>query len=152
MKVHCGDPNCFLADLSSANSVYVKKFKRKKKRVGKKALPDDLEIQWNKRLTKTAGLCKNDAINIPYSGCYSVIQLSDKVCDSADRVRDTLIHEVCHAAAWLINKVPNGHGLIWKYYAMKATALHPELPKITQYHNYQIHYKYIYQCSGCKRT
>ena len=31
----------------------------------------------------------------------SKIELSSKVIDSADRLRDTLIHEMCHAAAWI---------------------------------------------------
>ena len=36
-----------------------------------------------------------------------------KVCDTADRLRDTLIHEMCHAAVWILNGVKNGHGQIW---------------------------------------
>ena len=32
----------------------------------------------------------------------SKIELSTKVLDSSDRLRDTLIHEMCHAAAWVI--------------------------------------------------
>ena len=32
----------------------------------------------------------------------SKIELSSKVLDSADRLRDTLVHEMCHAAAWII--------------------------------------------------
>lgn len=33
---------------------------------------------------------------------------------SSDRLRDTLIHEMCHAAAWLISGVKAGHGTVWK--------------------------------------
>lgn len=33
-----------------------------------------------------------------------------------ERLRDTLIHELCHAAAWLINGVHDGHGRYWKYW------------------------------------
>jgi hypothetical protein len=36
-----------------------------------------------------------------------------KVCDRADRLRDTLIHEMCHAAVWVLNGVKNGHGRPW---------------------------------------
>ena len=32
----------------------------------------------------------------------SKIDLSTKVLDSSDRLRDTLIHEMCHAAAWVV--------------------------------------------------
>lgn len=44
------------------------------------------------------------------------IELSEKVLTSADRVRDTLIHELCHAAAWIIDRESGGHGKIWKYW------------------------------------
>jgi SprT-like family. len=36
-----------------------------------------------------------------------------KVCDTADRLRDTLVHEMCHAAVWILNGVKNGHGHLW---------------------------------------
>jgi predicted SprT family Zn-dependent metalloprotease len=37
-----------------------------------------------------------------------------KVCDTADRLRDTLIHELCHAATWVVDDVKDGHGPHWK--------------------------------------
>jgi len=33
-----------------------------------------------------------------------------------ERVRDTLIHELCHAAVWFLNGVNDGHGSLWKYW------------------------------------
>jgi hypothetical protein len=33
-----------------------------------------------------------------------------------ERTRDTLIHELCHAAVWLINGTNGGHGPYWKYW------------------------------------
>lgn len=30
-----------------------------------------------------------------------------------DRLRDTLIHEMCHAASWIIDNISDGHGLFW---------------------------------------
>ena len=33
-----------------------------------------------------------------------------------ERVRDTLIHELCHAAVWLIHGVNGGHGPHWKFW------------------------------------
>ncbi|KAK2563463.1 Germ cell nuclear acidic protein [Acropora cervicornis] len=32
----------------------------------------------------------------------------------SDRLRDTLIHELCHAAAWVISGIKAGHGSVWK--------------------------------------
>lgn len=37
-----------------------------------------------------------------------------QILDTPDRLRDTLVHEMCHAAAWLINDVSDGHGPFWK--------------------------------------
>lgn len=54
--------------------------------------------------------------------CYSgrdrkaLIDLSEKVLTSADRVRDTLVHELCHAAVWIIDGNRDGHGKNWKYW------------------------------------
>lgn len=42
------------------------------------------------------------------------VELSEKVLTSADRLRCTLIHELCHAAVWLFNGEKGGHGATWK--------------------------------------
>lgn len=49
-----------------------------------------------------------------------------------DRLRDTLIHELCHAATWLIHGARDGHGRFWNLYAKKAAMVHPELPVVPQ--------------------
>lgn len=44
-----------------------------------------------------------------------VIELSEKVLTSADRLRCTLIHEMCHAAVWMFNgDTKCVHGPAWK--------------------------------------
>lgn len=73
-------------------------------------------------------------------------------CTLLDRLRDTLIHEMCHAATWLINGVQDGHGNFWRLYARKATVAHPELPMVTRCHSYEIKYKFQYQCTRCQNT
>ncbi|XP_069749194.1 germ cell nuclear acidic protein [Narcine bancroftii] len=158
----CTTPGCFLQDLLLSSSKYVKKFKENReeltqelydlynKTVFQQKLPKKLEITWNKKMRKTAGYCvtgqkRDDALQR-----YARIELSEKVCDSAERLRDTLIHELCHAATWLINNVRDGHGPIWKFYAQKSILIHPELPIVKRCHTYEINYKYNYQCSRCK--
>ncbi|KAJ8297783.1 hypothetical protein KUTeg_024314 [Tegillarca granosa] len=83
---------------------YIKTFKKTKDELLKKLfnwdLPKDLEIVWNKRLLQTAGYCT-----------YK------------QRVRDTLIHELCHAAVWLLNGKSEGHGPYWKYWYKSATII-----------------------------
>ncbi|XP_064610050.1 germ cell nuclear acidic protein-like [Liolophura sinensis] len=114
-------------------------------------LPKDLPIKWNARLLKTAGYCRYKRHrNSSATVWQSVeIELSTKVCDSAERVRDTLIHELCHAAVWIINGTRDGHGPYWKYWARKSNFVHPELPVINRCHNYSITTKYTYKCVQC---
>ena len=113
----------------------------------------DIEVTWNKRLTKTAGYCY-------YYKCPGTdqrkarIELAEKVCDSVERLRDTFIHELCHAAAWIIDGTKAGHGPIWKRWADKAKRVHPDLPVISRCHQFKINTKYTYRCLNdwCGKT
>nr|XP_009683245.1 PREDICTED: acidic repeat-containing protein [Struthio camelus australis] len=160
----CSVPGCFLRDLSNPASQYVKYFKKNKEDLTQKLyclynstvfeqkLPEKMEIIWNKKMRKTAGYCVTGQTKSPEAQRYARIELSEKVCDSADRLRDTLIHEVCHAATWLINGVRDGHGQFWRLYAKKSAMIHPELPVVTRCHSYEIKYKFTYECVLCKTT
>lgn len=57
----------------------------------------------------------NDLLKFSFRGQVrsSAIELSDKVLTGPDRLRCTLIHEMCHAATWIYNG-ENGHGKTWK--------------------------------------
>uniref|UniRef100_A0A1A9UHY7 SprT-like domain-containing protein n=1 Tax=Glossina austeni TaxID=7395 RepID=A0A1A9UHY7_GLOAU len=112
-----------------------------------KVFNNKLEVQviWNKRLCSTAGRC----LNKKKAGIrLSLIELSDKVLTSADRLRCTLIHEMCHATAWIFDAA-KGHGAAWKQWACRANSIFPELPKIGVCHQYDIEYKYTYKCCLC---
>ncbi|XP_031449784.1 acidic repeat-containing protein [Phasianus colchicus] len=160
----CSVPGCFLQDLSSPDSQYVKYFKKSKEELTQKLyclynstifeqkLPEKMVINWNKKMRKTAGYCVTGQTKGPEAQRYARIELSEKVCDSADRLRDTLIHEICHAATWLINGVRDGHGRFWRFYANKSAVVHPELPVVTRCHSYEIKYKFTYACVVCKAT
>ncbi|NXU54898.1 ACRC protein, partial [Turnix velox] len=105
----CSLPGCFLQDLSNPASHYVKHFKKNKEELAQKLyrlynstifeqkLPEDMTITWNKKMRKTAGYCVTGQVKGAEAKRYARIELSEKVCDSADRLRDTLIHEACHA-------------------------------------------------------
>ncbi|NXE95178.1 ACRC protein, partial [Menura novaehollandiae] len=105
----CSVPGCFLQDVSNPTSHYVKYFKKNKEELAQKLyrlfnstifeqkLPEDMVIIWNKKMTKTAGYCVTGQRGGSEGKRYARIELSEKVCDSPDRLRDTLIHEVCHA-------------------------------------------------------
>uniref|UniRef100_A0A3Q4H820 Germ cell nuclear acidic peptidase n=1 Tax=Neolamprologus brichardi TaxID=32507 RepID=A0A3Q4H820_NEOBR len=159
----CKTPGCFLQSLTNPSSSYVGSFKHNKEALTSKLyhlynttvfeskLPANMSVTWNKKMRKTAGYCVTGQEK-GGGNRYARIELSEKVCDSADRLRDTLIHEMCHAATWLINSVRDGHGNFWKLYARKATLAHPELPMVTRCHSYDIKYKFQYQCTRCKNT
>ncbi|XP_042349333.1 acidic repeat-containing protein [Plectropomus leopardus] len=159
----CKTPGCFLQTLSNPGSNYGRNFKQNKEELTRRLyqlyntsvfdskLPVNMSVTWNKKMRKTAGYCITGQERGGGSR-YARIELSEKVCDSADRLRDTLIHEMCHAATWLINGVRDGHGNFWKLYARKSTVAHPELPMVTRCHSYDIKYKFQYQCTRCQNT
>ncbi|XP_077148951.1 germ cell nuclear acidic protein-like [Ranitomeya variabilis] len=158
----CGTQGWVLMDLTSPASPYVQDFPNTKyelvtwlfkifnSTVFESKLPEsNIEIKWSKRLRVSAGNCRNTFLD---GELYSIIQLSEKVCDSAERLRDTLLHEMCHAACWHLNGVQvDGHGPFWVSYTEQAARVHPELPPVSVYHTFDIKYKYNYVCAGCGR-
>ncbi|KAF6090780.1 hypothetical protein HJG60_012169 [Phyllostomus discolor] len=160
-NLNCNIPGCFLRDIEKLKEYTGRNFKRNKdelvrrlyvlfnETVFDKKLPEKLEICWNKKMLRTAGLCSSTHSS-KTAKRQTKIDISLKVCDSADRIRDTLAHELCHAASWLLNGIRTSHGYTWKYYARKCNLAHPELPLVTRFHNYKINYKIYYECTRCK--
>lgn len=114
-------------------------------------LADDMNFSWNVKLRGTAGYCYNKRITKSTGEVLRIsrIEFSTKIIDRADRLRDTMIHELCHAACWVLDGILDGHGSVWNDWATKAMNRFPELPKIRRCHNYDIVAKYIYRCTGC---
>ncbi|ELU08921.1 hypothetical protein CAPTEDRAFT_178344 [Capitella teleta] len=108
-----------------------------------------MEVNWNVRLTKTAGFCTYKKQMPTATGRWAKIELSVKVCDSAERLRDTMIHEMCHAAVWLIHGQNDHHGPLWQLYARKSNRIHEDLTTISRCHTYEIQTKYTYKCNKC---
>lgn len=109
-------------------------------------LPADMNLLWNGRLSSTAGYCKN---TIRLGVRSSEIHISNKVCTTPERMRDTLAHEICHAACFLLNEVNDGHGPIWKSWANLINMTYKQIPKITVSHSYFVEKKYIFKCINC---
>ncbi|XP_043314186.1 acidic repeat-containing protein isoform X2 [Cervus elaphus] len=158
----CKIPGCFFHGLENLKQYSGKNYKQNKDELIQKIysllnssvfdqkMPEKIEIGWSKKMLRSAGLCTTGKLRYPKRQRYAKIQISLKVCDSADRLRDTLIHEVCHAASWLLDGIRDSHGDMWRYYARKSNMVHPELPKVTRCHNYKINYKIYYECTQCK--
>ncbi|XP_075690514.1 germ cell nuclear acidic protein-like [Rhinoderma darwinii] len=161
-RPQCNIHGCFLEEITSPTSIYRTYFQETKEdltarlyelyngTVFKNKLPETLRITWNKRLRSTSGQCISGMDGMDR---ISTIELSDKVCDSVERLRDTLIHEMCHAACWLIDGALNaGHGPLWTAHAENVARVHPELPAVTRCHTYDINYKYTYECVRCQHS
>eukprot|EP00753_Platysulcus_tardus_P010597 PLAT2883.1.p1 GENE.PLAT2883.1~~PLAT2883.1.p1 ORF type:complete len:390 (-),score=144.30 PLAT2883.1:71-1240(-) len=120
-------------------------------RVFDNQLPADLRIVWNNKLRSTAGLTKTQR----QAGRYEAwVELATKVLDDSHKLRKTLLHELCHVAAWLLDhtrKPP--HGPAFKRWAAVAGRRAPSLP-VTTSHTYEIAFKYQYVCQNrsCGQT
>ncbi|XP_070202611.1 germ cell nuclear acidic protein-like isoform X2 [Littorina saxatilis] len=110
-------------------------------------LPPNLAVHWNKRLLTTAGRCLQATIG---DQRVAFIHLSNKICDTTDRVRDTLLHEMCHAATWVLDGVQHtDHGKNFQFWAERAHRIHPDLPPINSFHTYIIRKQFNYRCTKC---
>lgn len=78
-----------------------------------------VEVQWSTRLTSTAGLTRLKRRGKGSTEMRSAtIELSTKLIDDNERLRSTLMHEMCHAAAWLVDNVHKPpHGTCFKKWA-----------------------------------
>lgn len=119
-------------------------------------LPSNLEISWNKRLATTAGLThyKREVLADPLipSRYTARIELSCKVLDTPEKLERTMVHEMCHCAAWLVDHVAKPpHGAVFKSWADRAMRAAPHL-EVSTCHAYEIFYAFQYQCSGCNQT
>ena len=108
-------------------------------------LPTTMEVTWNPRLRKTAGLTY---MQKRFNQYVARIELSTKVVDTYEKLEQTLCHEMCHAATWIVNHVSKpAHGPSFKSWGQHAHRVLPFL-KVTTCHQYDIHFKFRYQCTN----
>ena len=111
-------------------------------------LPEDFEITWNNKLLTTAGLTHYKRSSKTGDTVYSArIELSTKVLDTVEKLEATLLHEMCHASAWLIDKTAKPpHGPVFKKWAQRAMSVYPET-NVSTCHAYDIHQPYKWRCT-----
>ena len=82
-----------------------------------------VELVWSNKLRTTAGLTRlkrKSGGSCPPERSAS-IELSTKIIDEEHRLRSTVLHEMCHAAAWLVDGVAKPpHGTCFKKWASIA--------------------------------
>lgn len=130
---------------SNRSEIAQKLFEKFNSTVFKYQLPKDLALIWSNKLSTTAGRCWCKINNLTGVSSAS-LELSCKVLTDYARLESTLAHELCHAAAWLIDGISKPpHGAVFQKWSRKVTTVFPQL-NITTCHNYEIQYKFRYQC------
>jgi hypothetical protein len=108
-----------------------------------------VEVTWSNKLRTTAGLTR---LKKSYTDMrpgspkrrFASIELSTKVLDDPERLGSTLLHEMVHAAAWIIDGVSKPpHGACFKKWASVSMKRIPGMV-VTTTHDYEIQYKYAW--------
>jgi SprT-like family len=85
-------------------------------------------VEWDVLDPAVAGDC--EFLNGPRGNRNAKIRLNSLYNKSPARVRDTLIHEMCHAAEWIICGSEGNHEAVWLFWREKAMRVYPQLPFI----------------------
>ena len=132
------------------------------------SLTGGVQIIWSKTLLKTAGRAtwkgesttirgeNGSAMAVVVTRHHCKIELAERIVDSEYRIINTVAHEYCHLANYLISKVhDNPHGPSFKRWGQKCTEAMRNHPlygnqiHVTTRHSYAIEYKYVWNCTGC---
>ncbi|EXJ85129.1 hypothetical protein A1O3_05804 [Capronia epimyces CBS 606.96] len=135
-----------------------------------------VQIKWSKTLRSTAGRAnwkrtvtrlsgspvkggenEGPGVNVRH---YASVELAEKIIDCEDRLVNTLAHEFCHLANFMISNVRDQpHGASFKRWAAKVTShlrqSHVDVwrqVQVTTKHSYVINHKYLWACVGRDRT
>ncbi|KAE8394167.1 SprT-like family-domain-containing protein [Aspergillus alliaceus] len=130
-----------------------------------------IQIIWSKTLQTTAGRANwkrekvrtegemSGADGAPSPKHHANIELAERIIDDEDRLLNTLAHEYCHLASFMISNVHNNpHGPSFKQWGLKckeALKYHPVYGgrfEVTTKHSYKIDYKYVWSCVDCGQT
>lgn len=115
--------------------------------VFKGRLPVGLPLVWNPRLSCTAG----QVIFNREKQIAERIELSDKVLDDEEKLRQTLAHEMCHVGAWHINKdFAQQHGHTFYSWGERFSEHVPDI-EVTRCHTYEIFMPHRWQCTRCHK-
>ncbi|KAH9850672.1 SprT-like family-domain-containing protein [Lenzites betulinus] len=114
-------------------------------------IPENTPLVWSKRLLTTAGKAQwyRDPVSKEH---VTSIQLAEKILDNEERIRNTLAHEMCHLASWVVSKAPNEqHGAIFKSWGREVMRKRADV-EVTTKHDYEITHKYQWKCEDCSKV
>ncbi|XXH01183.1 hypothetical protein Hte_007537 [Hypoxylon texense] len=120
-----------------------------------------LQITWSNTLNSTAGRAhwKCKTLSIPntdgsiskHNQHYASIELASKVLANETDLLNTVAHEYCHIAVFILNGKPKmAHGPEFKNWGAQCGHIFKDRGiVVTTKHNYEIQYKYIWKCADC---
>ncbi|KAK5795972.1 hypothetical protein VI817_005257 [Penicillium citrinum] len=125
-----------------------------------------VKITWSKTLQKTAGRAqwKGERVRDKEGRTLSIkhhasIELAERIIDDEYRLINTLAHEYCHLANYMVSNVHDQpHGASFKQWGLKCAEALKDHPvyggkvNVTTKHSYKIDYKYVWACVGCSQT
>ena len=112
-------------------------------------LAETTTIAWSNTLNKTAGQTR---LKRSVRGRTADIELATKVVDDEERLRSTLVHELCHAAAFVVDDVAKPpHGDVFKRWGRRAMNTFTDV-EVTTTHDYIIQYSHFWTCAECSYT
>ncbi|KAI1207771.1 SprT-like family-domain-containing protein [Annulohypoxylon truncatum] len=126
-----------------------------------------LRITWSNALLSTAGRahwkCKTQSTTTKNADGVQTsrhetrehtgtIELSSKVLCNEHDLLNTVAHEFCHLAVFILNGKPKApHGAEFKALGARCgRAFADRGIVVTTKHNYEIEYKYVWECEGCR--
>ena len=124
-----------------------------------------VKIIWSTKLNTTAGrahwkregLCRKPTPHnpnpVPIYNHHCSIELATKVIKDTHQLINVLAHEFCHLTTFMISKeIKNPHGAEFKSWGRKVErAMLGRDIVVTTKHSYEIQWKYVWQCQGCRR-
>ncbi|KAJ5125381.1 BolA protein [Penicillium atrosanguineum] len=130
-----------------------------------------VKITWSKTLQKTAGRAQWRSERVETrdpdgqrTGAsqhihHATIELAERIIDDEYRLINTLAHEYCHLANFMVSRVTdNPHGNSFKNWGklcaekLKDHPIYGGQINVTTKHSYQIDWKYVWVCTGCAVT
>ncbi|KAI9368743.1 SprT-like family-domain-containing protein [Aspergillus egyptiacus] len=128
-----------------------------------------VRILWSKTLQTTAGRAnwKRDKQVVETSSDgetptvsslkhFASIELAERIIDDEERLINTLAHEYCHLANYMVSNIRNQpHGASFQAWGRKCKEALKDHPvyggriEVTTRHSYKIDYKYVWTCVDC---
>ncbi|KAL1839592.1 hypothetical protein VTJ49DRAFT_1335 [Mycothermus thermophilus] len=106
---------------------------------------------WKSEVVRTTSQSQPQQVLSTITHQHASIELASKVIDDEHRLLNTLAHEFCHLANYMVSGVKNNpHGAEFQEWGRRVTAAFAHRGvQVTTKHNYAIDFKYVWECTEC---